>query len=246
MKPFNIGWVTVQNYFKRLSLVFSLIGLLIGFQNCSDVGFSDSTSTVNRLPNSPIVEDVGVEGGHFDLDTATSVYDDGDGDTNQHVHEYDDRYNTNTADFFNLENSGFDEVDETIPANRPFYIRVANGDLSPRVALEINGVAHNVSTVQHGPFSLSGVAGTTQLSSLRAIVASDSILNAGLVSSQPSCVIRNRFSNDGRYRNGALVIQAIPSDQIALVDSILGVAGANQALLWEAMIFWHEPGGDCR
>ena len=220
---------------------------MVSFQNCSDVGFSDSTSRNNPLDfDAPIAEDIGVQGGHFDLDTAVRVYDDGEGDTTKHVHEYDDRYETNAADFFNLAHPDYDEVDESIPENRPFYIRVANGDLSPRVALEINGVQHPISTVQHGPFSLSGVANTTQLRSFRAIVASDSILNAGLVSSQPSCVIRNRFSDDGRYRNGALVIQAIPSDQIGMIDAVLGVAAADQALLWEAMIFWHEPDGDCR
>lgn len=224
--------------------------LLLSFQNCGDVSFSSMDNNSSQLAPLPdprdIQESVDVVGGHFDLDTATAVYADGRGTTNKHVHEYDDVNKTNVANFFALIGKGFDNIQDTIAPDQSFYIQVANGDLSPRVALEINGVAYSVTSGRHGPFSLSGVAGTTKLTSLRALVATDAITNKGLVATQTNCVRSNRFSADGRYRNGALIFQAIPSDRLNLIDPVLGVATSNEALLWEATIFWHEPRGVCR
>jgi len=226
------------------------VAAVLGFQNCSKVDFSSEKiagGTVGPLgPSDPYQESNDVEGGHFDLDTATAVYADGKGETNKHVHEYDDKHKSNVADFFNLLDDGFDNINATIAADQAFYIRVANADLSQRVLLQINGTNYPVSIIQHGPYSLSGAAGTTKLVSLKAIVATDAILNSGLVSTQTGCVRANDFSADGRYRNGALLFQAIPIDQLAALDPLQGVATTNQALLWEAALFWHEDGGDCR
>lgn len=243
---------------SNLALAFAAIASVLSFQNCSPVSFlgaqqgpsmglGDGNEQGQSIATiTPIVESDDVEGGHFDLDTATSVYAAGRGATNMHVHEYDDKFATNAADFFNLQGSKFDQIGSTLSQDEVFYVRVANADLSPRVALEINGVSHPISTVQHGPFSLSGVAGTTRLTSLRAIVATDAITNNGLVSTQTTCVRTNVFSADGRYRNGALIFQAIRSGLISDVDPSLGVARTDAALLWEATLFWHEEGGRCR
>lgn len=235
-----------QNFF----VLGILTSLLLSFQNCSDVSFSSPDPSVNKNSLGSgaggFDESNDVGGGHFDLDTATAVYLDGKGTTNHHVHEYDDVNKTNVANFFGLSGSKFNNIQATIATDRSFYIQIANGDLSPDVALEINGVAYSVSSVRHGPYSLSGLAGTTKLVSLRAIVASDAIFNKGLVSTQTGCVRANDFSVDGRYRNGALVFQAIPSDKLSMIDPALGVASSSEALLWEATVFWHEDGGSCR
>lgn len=236
----------------KMKFVFltGLTATLLVFQNCSNVNFGSSndstTSSSSRLDPSGIAESNDVAGGHFDLDTSTLVYPNAKGSTNHHVHEYDDVNKTNVANFFKLSGAGFDDIPTTIAADQSFYIQIANSDLSPDVALEINGIKYPISTLRHGPYSLSGLAGTTKLTSLRALIATDAILNSGLVSTQTGCVRANDFSADGRYRNGALVIQAIPSDRLNMIDPNLGVASSSAALLWEATLFWHEHGGSCR
>jgi hypothetical protein len=247
----NGGFMSVKSLIVLVSLATITI---LAFQNCSDVSFS-SKSNVDPSANEPNNtneaggSDKGVLGGHFDLDTSTQVYNDGQGTTTHHEHEYDDKHDTNVADFFALRDNGFDEIQSTANANEEFYIIVANADLSPKVDLSINGVATPVVNFQNNlnrtKFSISGVPGTTQLSALKAIVHTDAILNSGLVPTQTSCVRRNDFSADGRYRNGALVIQAIRASRIADISPTTRTALNNDALLWEATIFWHDSTASC-
>jgi hypothetical protein len=234
---------------------------LMNFQNCSDVAFS---SKADPAANSPLGDGIGIDddnssdddreddagllGGHFDLDTSTEVYELGDGDTNKHVHEYDDKHDTLEADFFNLLDSGFDNIQDTINSGQRFVIIVANAQLSPGAILEINGVETQALAYQMNANNINNVYsidnGATQLNSLKIRFAEDAILNNQLIPTQTGCVVKNDPGANGEYRNGALILQAIDADNL-LIDANLGVALNNDALLWEATIFYHEKGGDC-
>ena len=76
--------------------------------------------------------------GHFDLDTSTSIASVGSGSTDGHVHEYNQKYEVEGADLFDLQDDKLDSIDDAIPPDRKFKIIVANGSLSPGARLFIN------------------------------------------------------------------------------------------------------------
>ena len=71
-------------------------------------GGGDSTNDIETD------DDEGLLGGHFDLDTALELAEWEDGDTDAHVHEYDNRHNTLTIDFFDMEGGALDDIDDEI------------------------------------------------------------------------------------------------------------------------------------
>ncbi|MGZ3747707.1 MAG: hypothetical protein ACXWRE_10060, partial [Pseudobdellovibrionaceae bacterium] len=199
------------------------------FQNCSKVGFSgDQNSAAVTTGNSvgeggqplgispapaipvnfPGEDGVnGITGGHFDLDTSTKIYPAGAGTTNYHVHEYDKSHQTTTINFFNLIDSGFNNIQTTIPANKKFVLNVVNASLSPGGVLEINN-----SLIRVGDFKLFQVYTTgpaidpdsVSLSEFRLGFSPDVLANNGLVPTDTKCVRANDPGKFGEYRNGAL------------------------------------------
>ena len=110
------------------------------------------TALINHLtsinPNDiDVPTDPGLLGGHFDLDTSHLIYDFADGDTDGHVHEYDDKHDTTTIDYFDmLENNKLYEIDfdgvqgiGNDKRNDPFILTVGNSEYSPGGVLQING-----------------------------------------------------------------------------------------------------------
>src|ERR1041385_5938923 len=72
----------------------------------------------------------GIYNGHFDLDTSLQVYAPSKGTTSHHSHEYDKVHATTSIDFFDLLESGFDNIQESVPAGSTrFFLLVANAEL---------------------------------------------------------------------------------------------------------------------
>lgn len=204
--------------------------------------------------------DRGVVGGHFDLDTSTSMYPNGSGSTNKHEHEWDDKNDLTTIDFFNIAGSGFDFIDRTFPGDQKFIITVANAALSTGGALDVNGMRENV--VDYQSLVKSMLAGDKPLTVFKIGVLSDhdreegierltsfklsfdinAIISGGLIPTNTGCVRDNTFGPAGEYRNGALLIQALNADAYTLHPTL---GYAQSGLLWEATVFWHWDPSEC-
>lgn len=211
-------------------------------------------------PNDP-----GLDGGHFDVDTSSFVSDIGNGNTDAHVHEYDDQYDVVGVNLMAFLAASLHDLDEDVtdPAQR-FKLIVANGDLSPGARFTVDDVYvatdprtwtevddYDDTDVSALPvWSLGGVAGSTRLGNLGLYFDPDAILDGDLVPSVTGCVQANELSLDGGWRNGAITIQAVAVDADGtdafttdLSLSIGGVQGvATSGLLWETTLFWHWDG----
>ncbi len=92
-----------------------------------------STSTVTTRT------DVGVSGGHFDVDIYYPKY---DGNSKAHVHEYDDKYDVTGVNMLNASDPQFN-LSNAIPGwGTQFKILVHNQYLSPAVTLSVGGATH--------------------------------------------------------------------------------------------------------
>jgi len=161
-----------------------------------------------------------------------------------------------------------------------FILTVANTELSPGGVLEINSTSISVSEYaalldlylqgnlnegwNNGPlFKLNQptdaevAAGVKQLKSLKLSFDAFAILSGDLVPSVTGCVRKNNRGQQGEYRNGALMVQALDASDISggfVEDEALElwVAGstsihtelgyADRGLFWESTVFWHWDG----
>jgi hypothetical protein len=223
--------------------------------NDSELATGDADSSQPGNPNGdPDDTDPGLEGGHFDLDTASGYYDFDHGTTDHHVHRYDDVYNVLSVDFFDMLDAGFTEIASNVAPAQELYVIVGNAQLSPMVTLEINGTAFDVGSYQqkvidfkNGASSLetySLAGGGSRLTSLRLVFDPGAIVNGGLVATETACVRENDPGLYGEYRNGALLVQILDK-ATATIDPVTNTATANGALLWEATVFWHKPQASC-
>lgn len=251
---------------RRFCLGVGLLVLITAFQNCNGVGFSQggrdsgSQNGTGTPAGSNDGGDAfgqlfqGLKGGHFDLDTSSAAYAPSAGQTDHHVHEYDDKYGVTYADYFNLLDAKFKNINEAVPVQSRFVLVIANAQLSPGGVVEINGQRLSVGDYQKKVdqylagqssaltvFTLDGSAGT-KLSSLKIGFSPDALMNNGLIGTETGCVVRNDPGKMGEYRNGALLIQAIDVALLKL-DPATRAAQLNGGLLWESTIFWHWDGG---
>lgn len=247
-----------------ISSVLGLSTLVFMSTSCNDSAFSRNGAQAPLSEDSssppayqgPGIAEEGIVGGHFDLDTSHLVYAPSAGTTDHHVHQYDDKYQTNGADFFNLLEAGLGEIQTVIPAQKRFILIISNAELSTGGRLEINGSSQNVLTFQNQGRGLiaNGAspqaytigtptkAGDLKLSALKIYFDKDVIAQNGLVPTETGCVRKNQPGAKGEYRDGALIIQALDAD-LNKIDPATGVASATGGgLLWEATIFWHRDG----
>jgi hypothetical protein len=219
------------------------------------------------------VDDHGDDGGlgiryaHFDVDTAHLVYDFNQGKTDAHTHEYDEKYDTNIVDYFNIETGGktgsgalhnISDLDYSVPTNSEyFYIIVANADLSQDVQIEINSELIPVMDYQaqvdafiNGDadalkvYTLGTSQNAIQLTSLKFVVGMDAAtIDNGLIPTETKTVRANTPGPNGEYRDGALIMQAIDVKSMSL-NNDLRVADSSANLFWESTIFWHKKEGD--
>ncbi|MFW7381933.1 MAG: hypothetical protein ACOH5I_24210 [Oligoflexus sp.] len=186
---------------------------------------------------------VGLVGGHFDIDTSTQIYAPFAGDTDGHVHEYDDKYQLNGADFLNLQDSKLNNIQDIIAPGQLFSLVLLNAPLSALARLGINDSSilvtdYNRANISKTVYSLGEqVPGTVTLEKLLIAWPLDAMARNGLVASAPSCVRANQISANGEYRNGALVLQAVDPSRYA-ADPVTGWTTAG--LLWEASLYWHR------
>lgn len=206
---------------------------------------------------------LGIRHAHFDVDTAHLVYNFNEGETDAHTHEYDEKYDTNIVDYFNIETGGktgssalhniFDPEFGVPNNDELFYIIVGNAPLSQDVQLDINGTLISVLDYQakvdafmNGDmnalevYSLGSSQGATTLTSLKFVVGMDAAtVENGLIPTETKTVRSNTPGPSGEYRDGALLVQAIDVDNMSL-NTNLGVADGTADLYWESTIFWHN------
>lgn len=257
---------------QKALFYFLSAGVLLLFQNCSNVGFnsgkssSDSAQTQNGGPgidpdsttntHDGVFTQVqqGLKGGHFDLDTSSQVYLPSQGKTDRHIHEYDDKYNVTFADFFNLQDAKLGNISELVAPAKRFILTIANAELSPGGVLSINGQTESVVDYQKRvdaylagnsaalPVFTLNGASDIKLADLKIGFSADALAKGGLIGTVTGCVVSNNPGKLGEYRNGALVIQAIDV-AAAKLNSKTRTAELNGGLLWESTLFWHWDNG---
>ncbi|NRB75158.1 MAG: tandem-95 repeat protein, partial [Verrucomicrobiales bacterium] len=218
------------------------------------------TATVNVTVHPTPPDTTGIWGGHFDLDYDTSL----GGSTDGHDHAYDDDHDVLGVDYFNALGGTFQGVNDELAGGQRFKIILANGDLSPAARISINQAydATDASTYTEVTayddialsdltvFSLGGVSGSTQLTSLSIMFPETAMAGAGFLPSQTGAVRGNTPGVGGEWRNGALTLQLVEvnadgSDGFTTDLSISsgGVQGvADSGLAYESTLFWHWDG----
>ena len=205
----------------------------------------------------------GLVGGHFDVDTSDFVASDNDGSTGKHTHEYDDEFNVNGVDAFDMRDRhrGLASV---IDPDQKFKIVSINADLSPGARIAINSdysgldagsyqLAADYDDIDLASlpvYSLSGVDGTIKLDSLGVYFERLDIVNGKLHPTNTGAVRSNVPGKLGEWRNGAYVLQVVAVNDDgsdAFVTDVSrsrgGVQGvASDGLLWELTMFWHWQG----
>jgi len=187
--------------------------------------------------------DPGLLGGHFDLDTSSSIYDFSAGVTDGHVHEWDDKYDLTTINYLDFKNTGGDklyEVDhpaQSVAPNEIFILTVGNTELSPGGVLEVNSTSMSVRDYQAAverylsgtlysgekfpiykagkPTATQAAAGIQELISFKLSFDAYAILSGDLIPTKTGCVKDNDVGANGEYRNGALMVQALDASDIA-------------------------------
>lgn len=184
--------------------------------------------------------DPGLLGGHFDLDTSSSLYDFDHGVTDGHVHEWDDKNDLTTINYLKLAGGNglpLYEINKIVHPTAPFILTVANTELSPGGVLEINSTSMSVrdykaavdrylsDTLRPGekfpiykfsaPNAIETAAGVQRLISLKLSFDSYAILSGDLIPTRTNCVKDNNAGANGEYRNGALMLQALDASNIA-------------------------------
>ncbi|MFQ5635978.1 MAG: pilus assembly protein, partial [Gammaproteobacteria bacterium] len=213
----------------------------IGFTTKGDAVIGTSSALFNKLEaiaptDLTLPNDPGLIGGHFDLDTAHNIYTFSNGTTDDHVHQWDDKYNRTTIDYFDIFGNDpladIDAITNSVPTrNTPFFLTISNSALSPGGIIEINGASLGVTQYQalqtrwlnnalavgerFPIYKLNPVtpaekaAGWVQLTSLKISFDAFAILKGDLVPTETSCVRGNDPGALGEYRNGALTLQAL-------------------------------------
>jgi hypothetical protein len=99
-----------------------------------------------------IINEPGLVGGHFDLDTSSKIYKFDNGNTDGHVHEWDDNHDETTINYFSMLDGVLNPINHSgkgVPnGTTPFFITVSNSDLSNGGIMEINGASFSVTTYQ--------------------------------------------------------------------------------------------------
>ena len=237
-------------------------GVSDGYEVLVD-GTDPNSASDDGLEESPS----GLYGGHFDVDSSSFIATVGTGTTDEHDHGFSADYGVSGVDFFDMHASKVHELTQDITdVDQPFKLIVANADLSAGARLVLNGAYHpldytswekatsydDTALADLPVYSLSGVSGTTQLSSAGVYFDLFAIPKGDLHNTETGCVKANDPGANGEWRNGALTIQAVAVNSDGTDDfttstslSAGGVHGvATDGLLWELTVFWHWS-GDC-
>ncbi len=244
------------------NIMFSIVlgaALFGSFQNCSPVkmtAIDEAASTALGGEGDPTAADtsrdnLGLKGGHFDFDTSSQIYDFNEGETDRHIHEYDNKFDVRSVDLFNMLDRELTKIPANVRPTQEFIITVANAENSQGTLLNINGTLISVVEYQKkvdqyiaGNYSALQTYNLGTLKDFKIEFSSDTISEAILVPIYYKCPIANKPSATGQYRNGALVIELLDKS-IAKLNAKTRVATKDGGLLWEAFIFWHRD-SKCR
>jgi len=200
----------------------------------------------------------GLIGGHIDVDTCATIATVNSGDTDGHVHEYDNKYDVDHVDYFHILDDKLHNITDDVPdGSTRFKLIVANADLSRSGRLVINEGSGAVPVTLYDDtpiadlpvYSFDGVPGTTKLEALRMEFSLEAVARGLLIPTNTGDVKKNVPGKNGEWRNGALTIQAVKvnadgSDGFTIdaTKSSGGHGVAASGLLWESTIFWHWKG----
>lgn len=219
-------------------------------------GIARVWKTVKSIPVSvstiSIAAERGLFGGHFDVDTSSFVAKIGHGTTDGHVHEYDDIYDVQGIDCFDLLDSKLHNIDDDISdTTQMFVLNLVNKGLSTGARISINQAydpdnpATYSSTVPKTVYSLDGTTSSKPLYSFGIWFHSMAILDGGLVKAETKDVRANDPGPNGEHRAGALTIQALKINEDGSRAYTLGANGAaTSGLLWECTLFYHRTEKD--
>jgi hypothetical protein len=224
----------------------------------------EGTDPNDHSDDNPSTEE-GLLDGHFDVDTSSFISEIGNGETDEHEHEYDDDYLVTGVDFFDMFGSSLHLINQDVDANQPFRLTVLNANASVGGRMVINQtydaldngtwtpttIYDNTPVDQLPIYSISGVLGTMPLTEAGIYFHPLAIINGGLHPTKTSCVKDNNLGPDQEWRNGAVTIQAIAvnidGSSMYTIDDAMSAGGhgaATSGLLWELTLFWHW-GGPC-
>jgi hypothetical protein len=258
----------------RVTSVFQGDGLVATPPTIGIINASTGTLFLNRIMRTELIYDEiidvidlpgkGVAGGHFDVDTSSFIAKIGKGSTDEHTHEYDDKYDTLGIDFFNF-HDGLHNINEDISdTSQRFKILVVNAHLSSHGRISLKKPYDPLKSNTYTPvldyadielsklpiYSLGKHSKTTQLKSASLFFDNTAILAQGLFPTQTGCVKSNTLTSNGEWRNGALTVWAVKVDASGNDDFEITYAndnkivGITKGLLWETTVFWHW-GGPC-
>ena len=245
----NAARVSVERSASRSNALEPVFARIVGL-NAMET-FAQSSVYITSTFGDPS-DVLGVPGGHFDVDTASRVYDllpkncwgwecfslNMDG----HVHAYDNKFNTTNYSARTPQSSVLHSVQADTADKGDFKLIIANAELSPRIDIIVNGVRQNVR--DYGQRSLEDLPtfNSTTLTELRLAVSEDSFDDAELHRTISQCARANIAGANGEWRNGALTVQAL-STTTGIIDSTIPAAGgqgvASSGMLHEIFMFWH-------
>jgi hypothetical protein len=243
-------------------------GIVVSSPTLGIISANSGTFFINRLAASSAPEavfnDLGVVDGHFDVDTSSFIAEIDNGATDDHVHEYDDKYDVTGVDYFTFNDDGLHEICEDVADGQRFKVLVVNADRSTGGRIVINQTYNELDPSSYTAvtsyddtalaslpiYTLDGIDGTTHMTEFSMYFDRNAIISQGLIPTQTGCVKSNILSFDGEWRNGALTTWAVAVDEDGNDDFELTyhdddpskVVGITSGLLYESTLFWHWKG----
>ncbi|MEO1929120.1 MAG: type I secretion C-terminal target domain-containing protein, partial [Gammaproteobacteria bacterium] len=168
--------------------------------------------------------ELGLAGGHIDVDTYNDTGSTGVNNSDAHEHQFDDTYGRHIDAFDNF-GSNLHQINEDIdPTNEDvFRLFVINAHRNPGGEIKINGTRYDVTNYGDGfqgqgtdsqLYTLNSTLATTYdnvelLTSLVTSFDTGSILDGGVRGSVTSDVKSNQLSGVGEWRTGAFSVMAV-------------------------------------
>jgi hypothetical protein len=212
-----------------------------GNQGESSTSLFNHIEAIKPVTTLTFPDEPGLIGGHFDLDTSHGIYKFGQGTTDHHVHEWDDKNDLTTIDYFDM-TDGLTSINkfngQSVPTgDTPFFLTVSNTVINTSGVMEINGSSFSAvdyfalqtrwvegtlaagetfpTYILNPPTETQRDAGLRQLKSFKLSFDAFSIIKGELLGTNTGCVRGNDIGIHGEYRNGAITMQALDAEGFA-------------------------------
>ena len=213
-KPFSLGDIRVATGNPLDDFAFEL--LVQGIDGDGDT--VTSSLTIN------LEAELGLAGGHIDVDTYNDTGSTGVNNSDAHKHQFDDTYGRHIDAFDNF-GSNLHQIDQDILSTNDevFRLFVINAHRNPGGEIKINGTRYDVINYGEGfqgqgtdsqLYTLNSTLATTYdnvelLTSLVTSFDTGSILDGGVRGSVTGDVKSNQLSGVGEWRTGAFSVMAV-------------------------------------